>query len=258
MSGACAIAHENLLFVSVPSGGKNNEQTWVLDQSPLENLLEASTAWAGVWSGFRPVQWAEGKLGGRKRLYCAAFDRTPADNTHIHIWEAMRSERNDAGGRIACQAQLAIAAAERMQVFKYAEIELVEILGDVSLTVYVGGTRGPWYQIGQFELRAEEGSIGSAIQKTLDTSSILQAFKPQARTIRTNEFSNTGLDCEPESAPNRPGKDKGFGLLLQWKGRMGIRDVRLVYAQAEESNRGGCPISEVGKTIIVTEEGTSL
>lgn len=261
MSGACAIAYDNFLLVSVPSGGKYNEQTWVLDQTPMGNLLGvigdtySKTTWSGVWTGVRPVQWAQGRIGGRKRLYFASYDRTPANNTRIHIWEAMRQERKDAGGRIRCQFQQGIAAADSLQAFKYAEFEVVELLGAVSLKVYVCGTRGPWFEVGSYELRAEEGSIGSKGQTILTNSSILRAYKPQSRRLRTREFTSQGLPNSPENTNNRPGHDKGFALLFEWSGRMGIHDIKLNYGPASESNRGFPSHDESGKINVVLENG---
>lgn len=258
MSQACAATFENMLLVSVPSGGKYNEQTWVMDQAPLENILDTASVWTSVWSGLRPVQWASGKIGGHVRLFCATYDRTPANDTHIHVWEAMRDDRTDAGGRIQCQLQQAVMSDPRTMKFKYAEFEVVEMLGDVSLKVFVGGTRGPWMPVGEFELRAEEGSIGGPGQLTLGTDTILRAYKPQSRTLRTREFNPQRLDCSPEFSGKRPGQDKGFALLFEWKGRMGLHDVRLVLQAAEESDRGKCSPTEAGKTNIVLETGEAV
>lgn len=256
MSRACAVASDNLLLFSLPSGGKHNEHTWVLDQSPLENLQEADTAWTGVWTGIRPIQWALGHLGARQRLYCATYDRTPAARTRIHLWEALRDSRQDEGGRITCQVQFGTISDPRTLIFKYAEFEAVEILGEVSLTVFVCGMRGPWIPLHTFELRAEEGSINYNVM--LDNTSILRAYKPQSRTLRTPEFTDQGIDCSVESRGKRPNRDKGFGLLFEWTGRMGIRDVRaIVDSDPSESNRGKCESDETGQVNIVLETGES-
>ncbi len=242
MSGACAIAFDNILLMSMPSGGKLNEQTWALDQSPLGSILESITAWAGIWTGIRPVQWATGRLCGHRRLFCASFDKRPVNGTYVHIWEGMRDERVDAEGRISCLFEMAVAESDRLHVFKYAEFEVVELLGEVHLDVYVCGTRGPWIQY-------------PYIRQIITNETILQSYKPQSRTDRTEEFSSQGKADSPENSGNRPGLDKGFRLLFVWKGRMGIRAVRLILNKAQESDRGKCSPSEEGQINIVNEEG---
>lgn len=254
MSRACAVASENILMFSLPSGGKYNEHTWVLDQSPLEDLQPIGTAWAGIWTGIRPVQWALGRVGARQRLYCATYDRTPAGKTRIHLWEALRDDRKDEGGRIACQVQFSTISDVRMMVFRYIEFEATEILGDVSLSVFVCGMRGPWIPLHSFELRAEEGSINN--NEILENGSILRAYKPQTRTLRTPEFTDQGLACSVESRGKRPSRDKGFGLLFEWTGRMGVRDVRMIVDHdPTESDRGKCEADESGQVNIVLETG---
>lgn len=257
MSRACAISFENLLFVSVPSGSKYNEHTWVLDQSPMEGLAEG-TAWAGIWTGVRPVQWGKGRVGGKDRNYFASYDYSEAHDTKIHVWESVQDDHKDAGGAITCQVQMPVIASPRTMRFKYAEFEVVELLGDVSLTVFVCGMRGPWMKIGEFQLQAEEGSIGSVDQVILSDTSILRAFKPQSRTMRTEEFSSQNMKCTPEATGVMPGIDKGFALLFEWKGRMGIRDVRMVVDDVADSDRGKCSPSEKGQINIVYETGEGM
>lgn len=256
MSKAAAIAFENLMFISVPSGGRYNEQTWVYDQAPVEDLGQQAI-WSGVWTGIRPVQWAQGKIGGRDRLYAACYDKTPAGDTHIHIWEALREDRNDQGGRIHCQVQTGTVSDSQLMTFRYVEFEVHELLGDVTLEVFVMGTRGPWNLIGTFELRAEIGSIGSRRQLIIESDSILQAYKPQTRTLKTKEINPQGKDGAPENK-KLVNQDKGFALLFVWRGQMGIHDIKLIVEKAADSMTGECGPDETGQLNIVTEEGVTI
>lgn len=253
---ACAIAYENLLMVSVPSGDSYNAQTWLLDQSPIES--GSPPVWAGIWTGVRPMQWAKGVVAGQRKLLFASFDKTSAQNTHIHIWEAMRRSRLDADGPISSQFYTAAFSTPGLIRFRFSRFEAVEILGEVELNVFMAGTRGPWFNIGTFNLSAEIGSLGAPGQKVLTLTSILQAFRPQSRTLTTNEFSTVGLDCTPEMNGLTPGRDKGFRLLFEWRGRMGIREVTLFYSDDTEPNVGACPGSELGQINMINERGEEV
>lgn len=260
LTGACAVAFENYFLVSVPSGSKYNAQTWALDQSPMDG---APPAWCGIWTGVRPVEWAVGKVGGRDRCFFASYDATAVDDTHIHIWESFQSSREDEGGAISCQFETGIVTSEALEQFKYAEIEVTELLGDCSMQVFVGGARGGWYQIADTELTAEKGSIGGVYQPTVGTDTILEAYKPQNRTVKTKEFvppsvADSSETCSPELKPNAPGIDKGFSLLVQWRGRMGIREIRLVTGETPQDLQGACNGTEAEETNAVNDRGDAV
>ncbi len=242
MSRACAASYENMMLVSVPSGGKHNEQTWVLDQPSTAET--GSRNWVGVWTGTRPVEWAAGTIGGRKRLMFASYDKTSVDDTHIHIWEAFDDSREDNDGPISCQWQTSIVEAEKIMRFKYAEIEVTELLGRAELDVFVCGTRGKWHPVASFTMRAAKGSIGSSVQQVLTLDSVLQAFRPQSRTKKTQEFNPQGKESSAELSGWVPGIDKGFCLLFEWRGRMGIREFTMVMEDAPEYQKGRCEADE--------------
>jgi hypothetical protein len=256
LGSAASVAHENYLLVSMPYADKYNRHTWVLDQIPLNGLR--APAWNGVWTGVRPVQWVTGDIGGRNRCFFASYDKSSLNETNIHIWEAFLEGREDEGGKTACQIELAPLITDEPITFKYAEIEVVEMLGDVNLLVFVGGTKGAWHQIANIDMQAEKGSLGSSFQQTLNTSSILKAYKPQARTVKTEELVSQGIACAAETGLSA-GQDKGFILLLEWRGRMGIREVRMFYdTAAPKETQGACEPSEEGEHNAVTERGETI
>lgn len=251
LTAACACAFENYFLVSVPSGSKHNAQTWALDQSPMDG---APPSWNGVWSGVRPIEWAVGHVGGRERCFFASYDATPVNDTHIHIWEAFSSDREDEG-KLTCQFETGIITYEAKQLFKYAEIEVTELLGDVNLKVYVGATRGPWYLICDTDLSAEIGSIGGVYQSIIDLNTILEAYKPQSRTVKTKEFTPDSESCPPEFSGDSANADKGFSILCEWRGRMGVREIRAVFGDTPQNMLGACAGTEAGEINAVTDTG---
>jgi hypothetical protein len=256
MVGACSTAFENYLLVSVPSGDKWNAHTWVADQNPADNL---PPSWCGIWTGARPAQWATGRVGGRDRAYFAAYDKTPYADTHIHIWEAFQPGREDEGGAITSQFETGMISFGQPVTFKHADIEIAELLGDANLKVFVGGKRGGWTQIADMDFQAEVGSIGGAYQTEIDTSSTLEAYKPQGRKVSTKAASAGDVGCTPEQGDNTALVDEAFQLLFEWRGRMGIKSAELfVDTNAPKNTQGKCEPSEAGQTNAVNAEGLKI
>lgn len=256
LSGICVMPFENILLASVPSANRFNSHTWVMDQH-VDPTAGVNQVWTGVWSGTRPVEFSKVTVGGRERCYFAAYDTTPKDATHIHIWEAFQTDRKDFGGRIACQLETAAIAEDGgLRVFKYAEINVVEVLGLVTLDVYFAGLSGGWHQVGSITLNAKEGSL--SVDEELTETTIIQSYKPQSRTIRTREFNSQGAECSAETK-YRPGIDKAFRLLFQWRGRMGIKDFKIITeASSVDPKVGGCTADESAEVLIVNESGETL
>jgi len=259
LGGTAGCAFENYLLMSVPYADKYNSHTWVLDKSVMNGRREQ--AWQGVWTGVRPVQWATGYVGGKDRCFFASYDRSPFNDTHIHIWEAFDERREDEGGQIDCQVELAPIANDETMSFKYTELEVVEMLGKVHLEMFMGGSKGPWHLSGTADMQAEKGSMGSVYQETFTTTDTLRAFKPQARTVKSEEWtSQTAVgECGPESE-YIAGQDKAFSTLLQWRGRMGIREVRLFIdpVGGPKDTKGQCSSDESDSHNAVSERGDTI
>ena len=258
LSRICATAYENLYLVSVPSGASGNAHTWILDQSPIGDAASGGTgaAWTGIWSGFQPVSWAV--LPDGSACYCATQDQNSFDGTQIHIWRAFDPQRQDnLGGSIACQFETAQAAFPVKMRFAFAEIDLCEIRGNVSLQVYWGGSKGPWIQILDAQLQAEDGCFGSAAMPRITKTSTITAFQPQCRTLKTVDFSPQGQAPYLEG-PDIPGVDKCHGLLFQWTGRMGIRKVTIWATQETQAQVGATAPSEAGRHNILAQDGSAI
>ena len=255
VSLACAFTFDSIMAVSVPSGDRLNAHTWIMDRSSSGDQ-GGTPAWCGVWTGTRPAEWASANIAGRTRAYCASTGVGTVDGKKMHIWEEFDQGREDNGGGIICFMETGAVAHERAMRFCYAEIEAVEILGDVNVEVYVRGNSGPWHQILDTSIQVEKGSIGSFQQPIIDITSILEAFKPQSRTIKTKEFNPTGKECSPETGAT-PGIDKCFYMAIKWRGRMGVRAIRMTVSETSEANRGRCEEGEAGSHNAVSDSGVT-
>jgi len=258
----CSGWFENIVLVSVPSGDAYNAHTWVFDQSIADQLTQDSPpAWASIWTGFRPVEWTTVSVMGRNRVFCAGFDQTAYNQSYIHIWEAFQDDREDRMNRIQCQWETrSELISSRLVKFRYAELDLVEVLGDVNLRVYYAGLKGPYELIGEYYFQAEKGSIGSVNQQIINLDTMLQAYKPQTRTIKTKDVGSDSPEGEVCVESERPSNvDKSFSILCEWEGRMGIRGIRIVCEPVEESEQGECEHGdETGSHQIVLETGQGV
>ena len=255
MTGACAGAVENLLFFSMPVGSVFNEETWVMDHAPMGGRSD-STVWAGVWTGMRPHTWLRVTYRGAEQLLCVSKDVTATMGTPVHVWRVLQKEREDNGARILCQLETRMPASEDLMRFRYLELDLMEIKGEVELRAFVGGMRGAWLPILNTTLRADQGSIGGVLQEEIDLQDILQAYAPQNRFLRSEEFSPQGRACSADSA-DVPGVDKGFQILLEWRGRMGVRSLKVFATPFESKDTGACAGAETTPRI-VTETGETI
>lgn len=258
---SCAVAFSNMLGLSVPSGSLRNAHTWILDHAVATTLGgSAPDAWASVWSGFQPVEWATSEVVGINRCFAGCQDATAYQQNYIHIWEAFLDERTDNGNRIGCQFQTGLKLMQGMSRFMYAKLDLIEIIGDVVLNVYLYGTKGGFTQIYHGLLQAEIGSPGSINQTLYSSDTIFQTFAPQTRTIftdRPSPQSEAQGDVNQES-DRPPEVDYAFGVLVQWSGRMAIRGISLfTKTEPDEKGRNGQD-DESADHRIINEEGQSI
>lgn len=248
-------AFENLLIASVPNGSYYNRHTWVLDQSPTEDGAEKS--WTGVWTGTRPVVWSTVNVSGTDRCYYASYDETAVDGKLIHVWQAFDITRRDNGNRVLCQMETPMVKFDELTKFRYAEIDLVEIAGPVDINVYYGNLAGPWYEAADLRVQAAIGPIGTPSMAVITGDTIVRNWKPQTRTIRTEEWKlPPDSECGPETS-QLPGRSKHHQLLIQWRGRMGIKEIRMVFSSTSESKTGACSEDET-VSLAIDETGANV
>jgi hypothetical protein len=274
--GICSVSFENWLLVGVPSGSRFNRHTWCMDGTPMSLLgSQAGPCWAGIWTGTYPIQFVTGEVQDVPRCFELAYSCSPATATdgsqsRIQLWEDFIGHRTDHNNSpISCSWETKIFEVSQtgeLARFKYAEIDVVELLEEVTVQVYYAGIKGHYRKILDTVLTAEEGMAGNPnypifSYAELPTDTIADSFKPQTRTVRTQEFSgspdeadNCSDTCGIESTYEH-NVDRGFQLLFNWQGRMGIRELRLFVEPYPQKGIGECAVSELGETNIVSAIG---
>lgn len=252
MSGACAIAHSNMVFFAMPVGGSLNERTMVLDCS------SGVDTWSGVWSGTRPAFFTSGTIGMRDRMFAGSVDYSSVDDTKIHIWEWLRDDRNDNDGRIRCQIETKAFTFDSPVRFEFAEIELCGIEGDVDILAFVGVEGGPWVEVMNTSIKSKIGCIGSDEFPEIESGKPIFAFKPQSRTIRTKEMPLAGDDteCSPELGEfNNLRAGNSIQMLIEWSGVLNISSIKLKVKPMQASLKGECRTDEGSDTEAVSYSG---
>lgn len=253
ISGICAGAFENFLLISVPSGDLANYHTWVMDQNPLE-ITESPAQWSSVWTGTRPTQYATGVVNGKVRCFSLSKDLLPGgDNSIIpyqaQVWEMFLQDRRDIGWDNSADTaakDIEVAFETRLiptqyGTFKYAELELEQIVGAVQLEVFYCTQRGTYKSILSQQIVATTGNV-------LATDVIPTTFTqylPQKRTIRTPNDNVDSRDSNPpvETKYNR-NRDKAFSLLVKWTGQMSLVKLRLYIDPDPEQMEGEAESTE--------------
>lgn len=262
---SCIGAFSNYLMLSVPHADVIwNRQTWVMDASVTSLLNSGSPpCWAGVWTGNRPVEWASFQQDGKTRIFCLSKEYHQYKESQCHVWEAFVDDRRDNNQPIPCSLETrAFLVDNDFRQFKYAEIDVREIYGEVSVQVYFGGIKGQWIKCLDTVLQAEEGSINSIIQEEIEDDSIIQEFNPQTRVLRTQEIAGGSFDdsdgvCGIES--NKKGNiDKAFQIRVDWQGRMAVSRVRIYTDSDSTGVTGACLKSEEGEHNIITDKGEGI
>lgn len=239
---SAAVAFENYLLCSVPSGDLYNRHTWVMDQSVLDAVNSRSgAAWNGVWTGTRPVQWSAGPVNGVPRCFHLSRDFDGRNR----LWEAFIPSREDNGQPITCYVETKAhanfhqeAQGLDLKTFRFAELEFTDISGTLDIKVYWAGLRGNYRQLTVFRFVAPNNTITSEQTFTIDSS--LFSSRPQSRLVRTTEVvDNTKVEpqCGIESELP-PRHDRAFSLLIVWSGRAALRSYRVFARKYDESGVG--------------------
>jgi hypothetical protein len=278
-SGICSIQFDNWVLVAVPSGSKLNRHTWVMDGTPMStfNTVSASPCWVGIWTGTYPVQFATGQVQDVPRCFELSYScqHAPAYDgsglSRIQLWEDFVGRRTDHHATpIECSWEtkmFEVSQTGELARFKFCEIDIVELVGQVELKVYYAGIKGHYRLMHEVTLEAEQGTPGSPSYPIWDynnepSDTILDSFRPQVRTVRTPDMSGSydeALDscadtCGIESEYQH-NVDRAFQLLFNWRGQMGIRELRLFVESYPQKGIGECSPSEIGQTNIVSAIG---
>jgi hypothetical protein len=256
LSGICGTFYENFLLQSIPNGDKYNTRTLVLDQAPFEGASGTSlNSWPSYWSGWRPVEWSKDVIYGEERVFFASKDFDGKNR----IWEAFKPEKTDNGVPITCYliTREHLFGDRDFKRFFYGEIEMREIVGDVSMAVYASGTRGAFQKIGTKEIVSSVGQIYSDQQYGYGAN-VFASSRPQSRVIRTtNDINPSECNAACIESEKRGLIDKAFSMMIAWSGQAGIGTYRIFCNSYENDYNGTCEQNETGPALI-NQEGCGV
>ncbi len=247
-------AFGQFMLMSVPAEDQYNKHTWVLNDASMETVSDASgPSWAGIWTGTRPIVWLYGTIAGASRIYHLSKD----DDGANRLWESFLPSRLDNGCPITWAAEFRGHFGQTSQSpkppgadvrFRYADIAVTGIEETLDIAVYYSGSlRGAYKKILDRRVEAARGSI--SYQSTITAETILMAFKPQTRKLRTQDVNDMPQD-ESGSCPveREQGEfiDESFQLMVVGHGPATIRWVRS-FADAEADRETGNPETACGE-----------
>jgi hypothetical protein len=264
-SNICATSFENYLLYSVPHLSKLNTDTMVLDYAPAAEWGQARTpAWCGVWTGTRPVQWANGKIENQNRCFQFSIDYAPTtDGSYNHLWEAFQPERYDSYlqlnpdgtsttlyNRIYCQYESPLLGdGMDLKQFIYSEIEAMEIGGTVDVRVSYRGSKGRYLPILNTRLLAVTNDFqykGTDFEEQIKKVGFLNTQYRRLITESTNRLQSYET-CESSLTND---VDKAFSVLIEWCGEMGIEIVRMFMDPWSEKATGVPQLSETESCVV--------
>ncbi len=236
---------QNFLLMSVPYGDLYNRHTWCLDTSVRPTMASRQTtpAWAGVWTGFWPVDWITFSEDGRDRTFAAI-----TDGTRNQIIEFDPSFTKDTNQDIEAAVELRVVTTgtPALKEMHYADLLMSEMRGDVDVAVdWHGLVRGPLHRCMNKRVRAGVGSIRADTRIKADSR--IFSTRGQSRRLRTQQINR--MEDEPFSACNIESldidrRDHGFHLLVSWSGYAAFREMRLGVLPISERNVGKCEVDE--------------
>lgn len=244
LRGVAMGAHGNFMVCSVPYADRRNTHTWVLDTSVTSGKGGPTQAWAGIWTGTRPVEWASGRFAGTRRTFFLSEDYDGLNR----VWEAFDTRRTDNGAPVGCFVETKThlnfsekaSGLDRKQ-FIFAETTFSDIVGDVSVQVYWAGTRGKYKLLAEHTLSAASAGV-SAVDYTAVTSS-----RPQGRVLRTPEVKkdpSSACTARGTESENADWIDVGFSLLIVWQGQAALRSYRIFADPFDEPDSGRAEVDE--------------
>ena len=235
------------IMLSVPSEDTYNRTTWVINHASFTSMSDDSgPCWNGYWLGTRPVQWLTGQIGNQER----AFHISKDEDGKNRLWETFQPNRLDNGcpitwalftrGYFGQTAAVTPKPPGSKCRLKWVDVAMSGIEEDLDLGVmYAGGMSGSFQPTFISKLTAERGSL--SFDLTLDAESSIFSFKPQSRTIRTQD-ADEQVSSESGACPveknDRDNIDTNFQLLITGQGPATIRWIRPVAIMANEDLSG--------------------
>lgn len=242
LSGVASCSHENFLLTSVPNGDKLNTRTMVTDMAPIDDNGSQVQAWAGYWTGTRPVEWATGIINGEDRIFYASVDYDGKNR----MWEAFTSDKTDNGLPITCWVQTREHKFQNgdWKTFNYCETDFREIVGDVAVQINIAGVKGAFQVLGTKEIVSTIGQVYPQSQYG-PTAHIFAGSSPQTRTVFSEDESDSS-DCNANCVESEHNGliDKAFSALIVWSGVAGLTSYRMFSSPYSQPYQGTCEENE--------------
>lgn len=253
LSSAAIGIFGQFIMISLPSEDTYNRTTWVINHASFTSMSDDSgPAWNGYWLGTRPVAWMYGMVGGTERAFHVSHD----EDGKNRLWETFQTNRLDNGCPItwALFTRGYFGQTSAIQAkppgskcrLKWVDVALSAIEEDLDLGVfYAGGMSGAFKPTFISKLTAERGSLAFDQEITADTK--IFSFKPQSRTIRTQD-ADEQVSAQSGSCPVEKDDidniDTNFQLLISGHGPATIRWIRPVAFMVNEDLSGNAKACE--------------
>jgi len=270
----CCTAFENYLLASIPYLESANSATMVLDYAAASEWNQArNPAWAGVWTGIRPVEWISGVVSGQPRCFAFSVDYAPTnDGSYIHVWEAFSQNRYDTYlvtnqdgttadliNRIYCQMETGLMGdGMDLKQLVYAEVDASQIAGTVDVKVSYRGSKGTYQQVLSTRILAATDEYQYKTSPEAVPIEELGFLQTQHRRLVTEtvQADSSQISCESTFLLS---VDKAFSLLIEWCGGFGVDALRMYQDPFSDRSIGGsvlpetqfCVLGEDGSTILV-------
>lgn len=252
---SCAGRHGSYVWWSVPvgttiNGRIYNAQTQVLDRQTTVvrsvgapgTFSSGTTGWQGVWTGIRPIEWANARVAGHESPYCLTINSEGV----IHIWQAFQANRSDNGQRIPWFVETRVHPVQPT-IFEFATIQsfrllLDQILGNVDVVGMWRGLRGSYHELLNASITATPGSILTPLPQytPILQSTIFTSFAKQSRIVNSKQFQNSleGCNARGVESAQSDSTDSAFGLAVRITGRAALTAYK-VFVLSEPQNTLG-------------------
>lgn len=236
----CGSAFEDYLLMSVPYCDLYNRHTWVLGLGGESGKM----VWESYWTGTRPVEWATLSQDGRARIFYASKDYDGVNR----LWEAFSTQRRDNGCSIVwtLETRAYNGSTRSMKRWRYADVRMTEMDGDVDVLVYWGpARRGRYKRVSSKRVRAFRGTIRAARHLVFDQDEF--ALKKQGRNLATEEeyareeddMSSCGVESDDIEQI-----DTAFQLCLMVSGPGAVYEIDAYMDPQDDDSVGTCEDDE--------------
>jgi hypothetical protein len=147
------------------------------------------------------VEWVYGKMAGADHAMHISVDYDGKNR----LWESFLPNRLDNGCPItwgfATRGHFGQTAPAQSKLpaqkcrLQWIDVGLVGVAEDIDIgAFYAGGTRGSFQQFLDKKISVAKGSLNHEVQ--LDINSEIFSFKPQSRTVRTEDANQKAVEAD--------------------------------------------------------------